>query len=69
MRIADTWIVTGGTKSGVMEMVGEAAREYMLENGLSQQQIVLLGVVAWDMVANRDALQNRDDRQQETVSG
>jgi SLOG in TRPM len=48
--------VTGGTKTGVMEIVGEAAREHMLKNGRAQQNIVLLGVVDWNMVANNRCL-------------
>jgi hypothetical protein len=39
-----------------MEIVGEAAREHMLQNGLAEQNIVLLGVVAWSMVANKECL-------------
>lgn len=53
---AGAWIITGGTRTGVMEIVGEAAREYMLQNGLAEQKIVLLGVVAWSMVANKNCL-------------
>jgi hypothetical protein len=53
---AGAWIITGGTKTGVMEIVGEAAREHMLQNGLVEQNIVLLGIVAWGTVANKEAL-------------
>lgn len=55
--VAGAWIVTGGTRTGVMEIVGEAAREHMLQNGLAEQNIVLLGIVAWSMVANNDKLE------------
>lgn len=39
-----------------MEIVGEAAREHMLQNGLAEQDIVLLGVVPWGMIANNECL-------------
>ena len=44
------WITTCGNKRGVMELVGDAVREYNLETGTSKQQIVLVGIVSWGLV-------------------
>ena len=43
---AGAWIITGGTQTGVMQFVGEAAREYMLQSGNYEQQlfVVVVGV-------------------------
>ncbi|XP_033755589.1 transient receptor potential cation channel subfamily M member-like 2 isoform X2 [Pecten maximus] len=49
------WIITGGTHTGVMEIVGEGIREYILTYG-KQKDIVCLGVPLWGIIANRDAL-------------
>lgn len=59
MNVADAWIITGGTKTGVMELVGEAANEHMLRNGLAEQNIVILGIVPWHMIANKKILVNK----------
>ena len=58
---ADAWIVTGGTKAGVMEIVGEAVRDYHLQNG-SAKQIVVVGIAVWGIVANRERLMDKNVR-------
>ncbi|KAI8729644.1 transient receptor potential cation channel subfamily M member 2 [Biomphalaria glabrata] len=56
------WIITGGTKSGVMEFVGEAVKDHMTIKGSSSDDIlVALGVVTWGIVGNKDALKGGDD--------
>jgi len=42
---AGAWIITGGTQTGVMQFVGEAAREYMLQSGNYEQQLFVVVVV------------------------
>ncbi|XP_021379559.1 transient receptor potential cation channel subfamily M member 1-like [Mizuhopecten yessoensis] len=49
------WIITGGTHTGVMEIVGEGVQEYVLTYG-KQKDIVCLGVPLWGVIANKDAL-------------
>jgi len=39
---AGAWIITGGTQTGVMQFVGEAAREYMLQSGNYEQQLFVV---------------------------
>ena len=50
------WIITGGTQAGVMQFVGEAAREYMLQSGKYKQQLVVFGISALGHIANREAI-------------
>ena len=57
------WITTWGNKRGVMELVGDAVREYNLETGTSKRQIVLVGIVSWGLVANRKNLKDSKVRQ------
>ncbi|XP_069123673.1 transient receptor potential cation channel subfamily M member-like 2 isoform X2 [Argopecten irradians] len=54
------WIITGGTHTGVMEIVGEGIREYILTYG-KQKDIVCLGVPLWGIIANRDALDEDEE--------
>ena len=53
--------MTGGTKVGVMQLVGEAVREYNLEY-TPKNPIILLGIAPWGIVANRDSLLDTDVR-------
>ena len=55
---AGAWIITGGTQTGVMQFVGEAAREYMLQSGNYEQQLVVIGIAVLGRVANREAIKN-----------
>lgn len=52
----DAWIVTGGTNTGVMEIVGDAVHDYMLQMGVSGRRIVVLGIATWGFVANKASL-------------
>jgi hypothetical protein len=52
----DAWIITGGTQSGVMELVGQAVRDHMLQNGSYEQNLVVLGIAVLNVVAHCDAL-------------
>ena len=57
--VSGAWIITGGTHTGVMKLVGEAAQEYMLESGTSTKQFVVLGIVTWGIIDNRQILIQR----------
>ncbi|CAL1535907.1 unnamed protein product [Lymnaea stagnalis] len=51
------WIITGGTKSGVMEFVGEAVKDHMTIHGSStDDECVALGIVSWGAVGSKKAL-------------
>jgi len=56
--MAGAWIITGGTQTGVMQFVGEAAREYMLQSGNYEQQLVVIGISVLGRIANREAIKN-----------
>jgi len=56
----DAWIITGGTKSGVMELVGQAAKDYMLQNGSYQQNLVVIGIPSLNVVSNGDIFKTFD---------
>ncbi|RXN16987.1 transient receptor potential cation channel subfamily M member 2 [Labeo rohita] len=59
IKVAQTtgaWILTGGTHTGVMKHVGMAVRDYTLSSGLTEGQIVVIGVAPWGVIHNRQAL-------------
>jgi len=41
-----------------MQFVGEAAREYMLQSGNYEQQLVIIGISVLGRIANREAIKN-----------
>lgn len=45
------WIVTGGTNTGVMKLVGEAISE-----GTQKQDIVLLGIATWGVLSLKEKM-------------
>ena len=45
----NAWIITGGTNTGVMKLVGEAVSE-------SISKITVIGIATWGKVALRDKL-------------
>ena len=53
---SDAWIVTGGTNAGVMQLVGEAVKDYMVTQGAVEKEIVALGIVPWGVVYNKEVL-------------
>ena len=57
---ADAWIVTGGMRTGVMEIVGETILDYMLQTGGTEKRITALGIASWGFVGNRSALVSPD---------
>ena len=57
--IVDAWIITGGSKSGVMEFVGDAVRDHRITSG-KKEDVVALGIATWGMVANRLNLDGDD---------
>ena len=46
--------------AGVMEIVGEAVRDYMLQTSGTDRRIIALGVASWGFVANNQALISQD---------
>ena len=58
MLVEGAWIITGGTKTGVMQFVGEAARDYMLQSGNYEQQLVVIGISVLGRIANGEAIKN-----------
>jgi SLOG in TRPM len=54
--------VTGGTRAGVMEIVGETILDYMLQTGGTEKRITALGIASWGFVGNRSALVSPDVR-------
>ena len=52
----DTWIVTGGTRDGVMRVVGDAVKDYMLEDGAYKQALVVVGIASLGTVWHADDL-------------
>ncbi|KAK7104609.1 hypothetical protein V1264_019300 [Littorina saxatilis] len=57
----NAWIITGGTATGVMKLVGEAVEGYVTdsENG-KKQQLVVLGIASWGFVAQRKKLKDAE---------
>ena len=50
------WIITGGTGTGIMQIVGEAVHEYTMAHGVEDQKLVALGIATWGIISNRFAL-------------
>jgi len=50
------WIITGGTQTGVMQFVGEAVRDYMLQSGNYEQRLVVIGIAVLGRIANHQAI-------------
>ena len=55
---AGAWIITGGTQTGVMQFVGEAVREHMLQSGNYEQKLVVIGIAVLGRIANSEAIKN-----------
>lgn len=56
----DAWIVTGGMKAGVMEIVGETILDYLMQTGGTEKHITSLGIASWGFVANKKVLVSPD---------
>ncbi len=48
--------MTGGTSTGVMEFVGDAVKDFHLQSGSSEQQVIALGIATWGIVDNKRSL-------------
>lgn len=48
------WIITGGTNTGVMRLVGEAVAEEFHKN--SKSKITVLGIAKWGNIALRNQM-------------
>ena len=59
---AGAWIISGGTNTGVMKIVGEAVNDYQMTSASSDQKIVALGIATWGIINNKKALVNPDGR-------
>ena len=54
----EAWIITGGTATGVMKLVGEAVQDHIEASGNTEdKEIVALGIAAWGFVANNEVLE------------
>ena len=56
MKTAKTtkaWIITGGTNTGVMRLVGDAVAE-----DLNAQDLTVLGIASWGCIAFKDKMVN-----------
>ena len=53
------WIITGGTRTGVMELVGDAVKDHIITTG-RKNDVVVLGMAFWGCVANRQALDGEE---------
>jgi len=62
---AGAWIVTGGTKTGVMKLVGEAVRDYMLPN--DKQKLVAIGIAVLRRIVNWEEIKNAPTAPEEQV--
>lgn len=49
------WIITGGTNTGVMKMVGDAIRAHSLKKE-NQKPLVAIGIATWGCITNIDLL-------------
>jgi SLOG in TRPM len=67
--VPDAWIITGGTKAGVMEIVGETILDYMLQTGGTEKRITALGIASWGFVANKDVLVSPDVSRRSITNG
>ncbi|XP_052709281.1 transient receptor potential cation channel subfamily M member-like 2 isoform X1 [Crassostrea angulata] len=56
-----TWIITGGTQSGVWELMGDAVKDHN-SSWERKNDVVVLGVAPWGCVANRQALEEEEKR-------
>ncbi|XP_073710897.1 transient receptor potential cation channel subfamily M member 2-like [Misgurnus anguillicaudatus] len=57
-QTTDAWILTGGTHTGVMKHVGMAVQDSKLSSSSMEGQIVVIGVVTWGIIHNRQELIN-----------
>ena len=60
--ISGAWIISGGTNTGVMKIVGEAVNDYQMTSASSDQKIVALGIATWGIINNKKDLVNPDGR-------
>ncbi|CAD5125413.1 DgyrCDS13644 [Dimorphilus gyrociliatus] len=49
------WIITGGTNSGVMKLVGEAVKDFSTAYG-KQRKLITIGIASWAKIRNREQL-------------
>jgi hypothetical protein len=52
------WVISGGTNSGVMKLVGEAVRDCKLMS--TNTEAIAIGISTWSYIQNRDNLENDD---------
>ena len=54
--------MTGGTQTGVRELVGEAVRDYHCTPSSVNSPVVCVGMVTWGAIMNKEALVSQDVR-------
>ena len=57
--LSGAWLITAGTNSGVVKLVGEARHEHEIASG-TDSEIVLLGITPWGLVKQREELVNEN---------
>ena len=58
MESTDAWLVTGGTKTGVMKEVGCAVKTYEYSlSGAIKKRAVCIGIATWGIVHDREKLE------------
>ncbi|XP_013384358.1 transient receptor potential cation channel subfamily M member 2 isoform X1 [Lingula anatina] len=50
------WVVSGGTNTGVMKLVGEAVRDHSFASDVESSKIIALGVATWGIISNKESL-------------
>ncbi len=60
------WIITGGTNTGVMRLVGEAVAEKYPKYP-ADTKLTVLGIATWEVIAMRDKLMREDSVRYELI--
>ena len=51
-----SWIITGGTHTGVMRLVGEAVAEEGYKYSLKDNELPVIGIATWGVIQSREDL-------------
>jgi transient receptor potential cation channel subfamily M protein 2 len=62
----DAWIITGGTNTGVMRLVGEAVEEEYPKYP-ADTELTVLGIATWEVIAMREKLMREDSVRYELI--
>lgn len=59
-KLTKAWIITGGTNTGVMKLVGEAVRDHLLGHD-QKVNVTIIGIVPWGCISGKNALVNKEN--------